>query len=63
MTAHYRVWDDEDPAAKRLVAFSMQAQAEFRKPNRCCFYEWDGAGKGLHSFTSELNLSNSRTRS
>jgi len=26
-------------------------------------YDWSNTGKGLHSFTLELNLSNSRTRS
>jgi len=44
MAAHYRVWDAEDPAEKRLVAFSIESQAAFMAPNKCCFYEWDAAG-------------------
>lgn len=45
MAAHYRVIDAEDPAAKRLVAFSIEAQAGFMRANKCCFYEWDAEGK------------------
>ena len=44
MAAHYRVVDSEDPAEKRLVAFSIEAQAGFLQPNKCCFYEWDVEG-------------------
>mmetsp|Transcript_13454 Transcript_13454/g.21975 ORF Transcript_13454/g.21975 Transcript_13454/m.21975 type:complete len:586 (-) Transcript_13454:250-2007(-) len=45
MAAHYRVIDAADPADKRLVAFSIEAQNSFMQPNRCCFYEWDVDGK------------------
>jgi carotenoid cleavage dioxygenase-like enzyme len=47
MAAHYRVVDSEDPAEKRLVAFSIEAQAGMLSGNvnKCCFYEWDAAGK------------------
>ena len=45
MAAHYRVIDSEDPTEKRLVAFSIESQAGFLQPNKCCFYEWDVHGK------------------
>jgi all-trans-8'-apo-beta-carotenal 15,15'-oxygenase len=45
MAAHYRVLDADDPAKKRLVAFSIEAQNQPLQPNKCCFYEWDADGK------------------
>ena len=46
MAAHYRVIDTPDrPEDKRLVAFSIESQAGFMQPNKCCFYEWDAEGK------------------
>ena len=45
MAAHYRITDADDPAKKRLIAFSIEAQNQPLQPNKCCFYEWDAAGK------------------
>jgi len=45
MAAHYRVTDADDESKKRLIAFSIESQAEFMQPNKCAFYEWDASGK------------------
>ena len=45
MAAHYRITDADDEEKKRLIAFSIEAQNAPLQPNKCCFYEWDAAGK------------------
>ena len=46
MAAHYRIWEGETEADKRLIGFSIESQASFpQNVNRAAFYEWDSQGK------------------
>lgn len=46
MAAHYKIWEGETEADKRLIGFSIESQASFpQNVNRAAFYEWDSQGK------------------
>ena len=47
MAAHYRIWEGETEADKRLIGFSIESQpSKFPwTSNSAAFYEWDAEGK------------------